>query len=79
MYEDSIHKIVEKLSNTNSHLFSWDEDLEKYILAASCILQQLGFRTDLAYDKIKSNLIIKGLDSSTSISVIENFIEKITV
>jgi hypothetical protein len=56
LYEDFIHKIVDVLSNGNSLLYSWDENLEKYISCASHILQELGFRRDVVRDKIESDL-----------------------
>jgi hypothetical protein len=56
LYEDFIHKIVDVLSNSNSPLYSLDENLEKHISCASHILQELGFRRDIVRDKIESDL-----------------------
>lgn len=76
LYESLIHKVVAALGSMDQHLFSIDKDFENYISEAAIILQQLGFRSDLVYDKIRSNLIAEGLDTITSILVIENYIEK---
>jgi hypothetical protein len=76
LYEDFIYKIANVFSNGDSPLSSWDENLERYISCASHILQELGFRSDIVRDKIESNLIAEGLDSSISTSTVKNYIEK---
>jgi hypothetical protein len=62
LYENLIHRIVDLLNDTSSHLFIRIAAIANDMSHAADILQQLGFRKDIAYEKIKSNLILEGLD-----------------
>jgi hypothetical protein len=74
-YEILIDKIAGVLTGTDSNPSLRDGTIQKYVSHAVNMLQQLGFRKDFVYDKIKSNLIMKGLDID-AISNFENYMDK---
>ena len=73
-YETLINKIVDVLTGADSNSSLQDATMQNYVSHAANILQQLGFRKDFVYDKIKSNLIMKGLDIN-AMSDFENYMD----
>ena len=71
LYESLIDKIADVLNSTDSKLTLGKVAIKNCVSYSASILQQLGFREDFVYDKIKSILLMKGPDI-TAISDVEN-------
>jgi hypothetical protein len=61
-YETLVDKIADLLTDADPNSPLQGDTIQEYISHAAGILQQLGFKKDFVYDKIKSNLTMKGLD-----------------
>lgn len=69
LYESFVFKIAAVIG---PHSPPQDEKFGKYISAAGSILRQLGFRTDLIYDKIKSDIIAECFNRFMFMRTIDN-------
>ncbi|MGH9978211.1 MAG: hypothetical protein ACRD8Z_20635, partial [Nitrososphaeraceae archaeon] len=78
-YENFVYKIAVVISNTSPRLPPQDEELGKYMSSAAGILRQLGFRTDLVYDKIKSDIIAECFNRFMFIRTMENEVKNLSV
>lgn len=71
----SVKQHIENLHNGIGNIISFiDYIAGNYVSHAANILQQLGFRKDFVYNKIKSNLIMKGFDIN-AMSDSENYMD----